>query len=86
MIQFRIIEKYDKHSNRRRFYPEIKKYFFWSNLRVSDDQVITNVYDSYDEAKQFLISRMPKVLFHCIEHPFSKEPIIYHMNPNHINQ
>ena len=80
MTQYRIIEKYDNFLRQRKFYTQIKTGFFWRSLNKSKDQILDNYYDTYDEAKDFIISRMPKVLFHCVEHPNSKEPKIYHIN------
>lgn len=80
MTQYRIVEKYNNLLKERKFYPQIKKNFFWRSLKVHDQQTIENFYNTYDESKEFIISRLPKILFHCIEHPNSKEPVIYHLN------
>ncbi len=80
MIQYRIVEKWCNTLNERKFYPQIKKKLFWRSLKIHNKQTIENFYNTYDEAKEFVISRMPKTLFHCVENPYSKEPIIYHVN------
>ena len=81
MLQYRIVEKQNDSCGARKFYPEVKKYFFWWNIKVNDKQVIENFYNTYEEAKEFILSKMPKVLFHCVEHPFEKNQKIYHINP-----
>ena len=83
-MEYRIIEKYNKRSRCRYFYPEYKKRFFWYNLRLTDEQITYNYYLTFKEAKDFILERMPKVIFHCIEYSeVDKKPIIYGINNKH---
>ena len=80
MKQYRIVEKYNKNGCAKYFYPEMKRWFGWVNIKASESLIFDNYYETYEEAHEFLLSRIPKVLFHCVEHPFTKKQRVYSIN------